>query len=63
MDRPDRKTVHIVVENGCVIGAYAGCDVDVVVYDLDCPDDEQRKMIEDAIAELESDQVQEVEIY
>ncbi len=41
IDRPEvrRKTVHIVLEGGIVVDAYADCDVDVVVYDLDCKDD------------------------
>lgn len=57
-----RTTVHIVIEGGCVIDAYADCDVDVVVYDLDCPDGDQKEEMERRVAEL-SKFFNEAEIY
>ena len=56
-----KKTVHIVIEGGCVIDAYADCDVDVVVYDLDCQDPEMKEEIERSVAQL-PDFAHEVEI-
>ncbi len=56
-----KKTVHIVIEGGCVIDAYADCDVDVVVYDLDTQDPEMKDEIEKAVAQL-PDFAHEVEI-
>lgn len=57
-----KKTVHIVVEGGCVIDAFANCDVDVVVYDLDTQDPDMRAEIEKSVAQL-ADFAHEVEIY
>ena len=57
-----KKTVHIVVEGGCVIDAFANCDVDVVVYDLDTRDPDMRAEIEKSVAQL-ADFSHEVEIY
>ena len=56
-----KKTVHIVIEGGCVIEAYADTDVDVVVYDLDTQDPEMKDEIERAVAQL-PDFAHEVEI-
>lgn len=47
-----KKTVHIVIENGCVIDAFADTDVDVVVYDLDCPDPEMKAEVQAAVDAL-----------
>jgi hypothetical protein len=44
-----KKTVHIVVEDGFIEDAFADFDVDVVVYDLDCPDPEQKEVVKQAI--------------
>ena len=49
-----RKTVHIVIENGCVIDAYADTDVDVIVYDLDCQDPDMKAEVEASVAALKS---------
>lgn len=56
-----KKTVHIVIEGGIVTDAYADCDVDVVVYDLDTQDQEMKDEIERAVAQL-PDFAHEVEI-
>ena len=56
-----KKTVHIVIEGGCVIDAYADTDVDVVVYDLDTQDPDMKDEIEKAVAQL-PDFAHEVEI-
>lgn len=56
-----KKTVHIVIEGGCVIEAYADTDVDVVVYDLDTQDLEMKDEIKKAVAQL-PDFAHEVEI-
>jgi hypothetical protein len=56
-----KKTVHIVIEGGCVVDAYANCDVDVVVYDLDTQDPDMKDEIEKAVAQL-PDFAHEVEI-
>lgn len=56
-----KPTVHIVIKNGSVEEAYADCDVDLVVYDLDCPDDEIKKEIEKRVEELHC--YNEVEIF
>ena len=47
-----KKTVHIVIENGCVIDAFADTDVDVVVYDLDCTDPEMKAEVQAAVDAL-----------
>ena len=46
-----KPTVHIVIENGIVSEAYADYDVDVVVYDLDCPDGDMKEKLERRVAE------------
>lgn len=56
-----KKTVHIVIEGGIVVDAFANCDVDVVVYDLDTQDPEMKEEIEKAVAQL-PDFAHEVEI-
>ena len=56
-----KKSVHIVIEGGCVIDAYADTDVDVVVYDLDTQDPDMKDEIEKAVAQL-PDFAHEVEI-
>ncbi len=57
-----KKTVHIIIEGGCVIDAYANCDVDIVVYDLDTQDPDMRAEVELAVSEVKQ-QCNEVEIY
>ena len=57
-----KKTVHIVIEGGCVIEAYADTDVDVVVYDLDTQDPDMLDEVEKAVAQL-ADFANEVEIF
>ena len=63
MPEVTRKSVHIVIEGGCVMEAFAdeGVDVDIIVYDLDTPDPEMRKEVEEAIKALSSNTT-EVEI-
>jgi hypothetical protein len=56
-----KKTVHIVIEGGCVVDAYADTDVDVVVYDLDTQDPDMKDEIEKAVAQL-PDFAHEVEV-
>ena len=56
-----KKTVHIVIEGGIVTEAYADCDIDVVVYDLDTQDPEMKDEVEKAVAQL-PDFAHEVEI-
>ena len=58
----ENKTVHIIIEGGIVVDAYADCDVDIVVYDLDCQDSDMREEVEKAIANL-PDIAHEVEIF
>ena len=57
-----KKTVHIVIEGGCVIEAYADCDIDVVVYDLDTTDPDMKAEVEASIKPLRS-LYNEVEIF
>lgn len=49
-----RKSVHIIIEGGCVVEAFAdeGVDVDVIVYDLDTQDPDMRAEVEESIAAL-----------
>jgi hypothetical protein len=47
-----KPTVHIVIRDGIVEETYADCDVDVVVYDLDCQDGDMKEEIERAVAQL-----------
>jgi hypothetical protein len=54
--------VHIVVRNGIVEEAYAECDVDIIIYDLDCPDGDMKEELEKRVAELPKF-FNEVEIY
>ena len=56
-----KKTVHIVIENGCVIDAFADTDVDVIVYDLDCDDPDMKAEVEASVEALKAN-IQEVEI-
>lgn len=58
----ERKTIHIVVKDGFIDTAFADFDVDVVVYDLDCRDPEERTHIEEEIAKLKH-RLNEVEVY
>lgn len=58
----ERKTIHIVVEDGFIEAAFADFDVDVVVYDLDCQDPEEKAHIEEEVAKLRR-RLDEVEIY
>jgi hypothetical protein len=57
-----KPTVHIVIRNGVVEEAYAECDVDIIVYDLDCPDGDMKEELEKRVAELPKF-FNEVEIY
>jgi hypothetical protein len=57
-----RPNVHIVLRNGIIEEAYAECDVDIIVYDLDCPDGDMKKELERRVAELPK-VFNEVEIY
>ena len=58
----DRKSVHIVIEGGCVIDAFADGDIDIIVHDLDCQDPEMRAAVEKDVACL-AETYNEVEIY
>ena len=57
-----KPNVHIVIRNGVVEEAYAECDVDIIVYDLDCPDGDMKEELERRVAELPK-VFNEVEIY
>lgn len=57
-----KPNVHIVIRNGIVEEAYAECDVDIIVYDLDCPDGDMKEELERRVAELPK-VFNEVEIY
>lgn len=57
-----KPNVHIVIRNGIVEEAYAECDVDIIVYDLDCPDGDMKEEVERRVAELPKF-FNEVEIY
>lgn len=50
-----KKTIHIVVKDGLVQEVYAdnGLDVQVVLYDLDCENDEELEETETAVAQLQ----------
>lgn len=54
MPEVTRKSVHIIIENGCVVEAFAdeGVDVDIIVYDLDTQDPDMRAEVEESIAAL-----------
>lgn len=56
------KTVHIVVEDGFIVDAFADFEVDVIVYDLDCPDPKQKAQVEAEVTKLRK-KFNEVEIY
>ena len=57
-----RPNVHIVIRGGIVEEACAECDVDIIVYDLDCPDGDMKEELEKRVAELPKF-FNEVEIY
>ena len=57
-----KPNVHIVVRNGVVEEAYAECDVDIIVYDLDCSEGDQKEELEKRVKELHKF-FNEVEIY
>ena len=59
-----RPNVHIVIRNGTVEEAYCevDCEVDVIVYDLDCPDGDMKEELERSVADLPK-VFNEVEIY
>ena len=57
-----RPNVHIVIRGGIVEEAYAESDVDIIVYDLDCPDGDMKEELEKRVAELPKF-FNEVEIY
>lgn len=54
MPEVTRKSVHIVIKDGCVIEAFAdeGVDVDIIVYDFDTQDPEMLAEIEESVAAL-----------
>lgn len=56
MPEVTRKSVHIIIEGGCVVEAFAdtGVDVDVIVYDLDTQDPEMRAEVEASIKALKT---------
>ena len=56
-----KKTVHIVIENGCVVDAFADTDIGVIVYDLDCDDPDMKAEVEASVAALKAN-IQEVKI-
>lgn len=62
MPEVKRKTVHIVIEGGCVVDAFSDEDIDVVVYDLDTQDEAMLAEVEASVEELRTN-TQEVEIY
>jgi hypothetical protein len=57
-----RPNVHNVIRGGIVEEAYAECDVDIIVYDLDCPDGDMKEELERRVEELPKF-FNEVEIY
>ena len=57
-----KPNVHIVIRNGIIEEAYAECDVDIIVYDLDCPDGDMKEELERRVEELPK-VFKEVEIY
>ena len=57
-----KPNVHIVIRGGIVEEAYAECDVDIIIYDLDCPDGDMKEELEKRVAEL-TKFFNEVEIY
>jgi hypothetical protein len=57
-----KPNVHIVIRNGVIEEAYAECDVDIIVYDLDCPDGDMKEELERRVEELPKF-FNEVEIY
>ena len=57
-----KPNVYIVIRGSIVEEAYAECDVDIIVYDLDCPDGDQKEEMERRVAELPK-VFNEVEIY
>lgn len=57
-----KQAVHIVVKDGFIVDAYANCDVEVIVYDLDTTDPDMLEETEKAIAQL-PDFAHVVEIY
>ena len=56
-----KNTVHVVIQNGCVIDAFADTNVDVIVYGLDTQDPDMLAEVEKAVAQL-PDFAHEVEI-
>lgn len=63
MPEVTRKSIHIVIKDGCVIEALAdeGVDVDLIVYDLDTQDPDMLAEIEESVAALRQNST-EVEI-
>ena len=54
---------HIVIRNGIIEEAYCeDYEVDVIVYDLDCPDGDMKEELERRVADLPKF-FNEVEIY
>ena len=48
------KFVHVVIKDGCVMDAFSDADVELVVYDLDCQDEEMRAEMEATVAALKA---------
>ena len=57
-----KKTVHIVIQGGCVIDAFSDADVEVVIYDLDCQDEVMYEETLKVVEEIRKD-YKELEIY
>lgn len=47
-----RNSVHIVIQGGSVVEAYADTNVDVIVYDLDTQDPDMLAEVQASVAQL-----------
>ena len=57
------KQVHIVIKDGFVDTAFcSNDDIEVIVYDLDCRDPEEKSYIESEIEKLKGT-LNEIEVY
>ena len=50
-----RNAVHIVIKDGLIYDAYANCDVDVIIYDLDTDDPDMLEEVEQAVEKMMQD--------
>lgn len=48
------KFVHVVIKDGCVLDAFSDADVELVVYDLDCQDEDMRAEMEATVTALKA---------